>query len=58
VAAVVCLTAVVFVIQEDGSQEYRPGGARDLGPVTEVFNGAGDEIASVLIEDLEAGDLW
>jgi hypothetical protein len=49
---------VVFVIQEDGSQEYRPGGARDLGPVTEVFNGAGDEIASVLIEDLEAGDLW
>jgi hypothetical protein len=58
VAAVVCLTAVVFVIQEDGSQEYRPGGARDLGPVTEVFIGAGDEIASVLIEDLEAGDLW
>jgi hypothetical protein len=58
VAVVVCLTAVVFVVQEDRSQERRSRGLLDLAPVNEVFSGAGDEIASVLIEDLEAGDLW
>jgi hypothetical protein len=39
-------------------EEERPRAVRELGSVAEAINGAGDEIASVLIEDLEEGESW
>jgi hypothetical protein len=40
------------------AEEERPRAVRDLGSVSETINGDGDEIASVLIADLEEGESW
>ena len=40
------------------AEEERPRVGRDLGSLSETINGDGDEIASVLIADLEEGESW
>jgi hypothetical protein len=44
------------------AEDERPRVARDsgsaLGSLSEPINGDGDEIASVLIADLEEGEFW
>ena len=52
-AAAVCLVAMILFVEEE-----RPRAVRELGSVAEAIHGAGDEIASVLIEDLEEGESW
>lgn len=52
-AAAVCVAAMVFLTEEE-----RPGAVRDLASLSEAVNGDGDEIASVLIADLEEGESW
>lgn len=52
-AAAVCVAAMVFL-----SEEEHPRAVRDLGSLSESINGDGDEIASVLIADLEEGESW
>jgi hypothetical protein len=52
-AAAVCVAAMVFLAEEE-----RPRVGRDLGSLSETINGDGDEIASVLIADLEEGESW
>ena len=52
-AAAVCLVAMILFVEEE-----RPRAVRELGSAAEAINGAGDEIASVLIEDLEEGESW
>jgi hypothetical protein len=52
-AAAVCVAAMVFLAEEE-----RPRVVRDLGSLSETINGDGDEIASVLIADLEEGESW
>ena len=52
-AAAVCLVAMILFVEEE-----RPRAVRELGSAAEAIHGAGDEIASVLIEDLEEGESW
>jgi hypothetical protein len=52
-AAAVCVAAMVFMAEEE-----RPLAVRGLGSVSEAINGDGDEIASVLIADLEEEESW
>lgn len=58
-AVTVCLTAV-FLSFDDARPWMSPGSVTAVrGMVgTESSNGAGDEIATVLIEDLEEGESW
>ena len=57
VAAAVCMGAMVYLAQEEGPRVVRDSGAA-LGSLSEAINGDGDEIASVLIADLEEGESW
>jgi hypothetical protein len=52
-AAAVCSVAMILFVEEE-----RPRTVRELGSVAEAMHGAGDEIALVLIEDLEEGESW
>lgn len=56
VAVAVCLTALVFGVDENRSPGPRSLPAEESVVVADVSTGAGDEIAGVLIEDLEPGD--
>ena len=49
--------AMVYLAQEEGPRVVRDSGAA-LGSLSEAINGDGDEIALVLIEDLEEGESW
>ena len=47
----------VFMAEEERPRVVRDSGSA-LGSLSEAINGDGDEIASVLIADLEEGESW
>jgi hypothetical protein len=57
VAAAVCLAAMLFLAEDERPRVARDSGSA-LGSLSEPINGDGDEIASVLIADLEEGEFW
>jgi len=57
VAVAVCLAAMLFLAEDERPRVARDSGSA-LGSLSEPINGDGDEIASVLIADLEEGEFW